>query len=170
MKLTNIFVDLQILPHELNFCIRIFHQARQSLLDGLHLLTDSTKNAFFQTIELVEASPCSDLAQTNEDTTHSLEIKCLVTTKHEHEPAELNTESFDRLGFTLNMKICQVKWNIIEVTTTHQFQQAQKDFRQADYPKPASMLNKLYPLMGSGQVYLVHQDTPIHTGRTHQLS
>jgi hypothetical protein len=70
----------------------------------MHLPTDSTKDAFFQTIEAVEATPGSNLAPTNEDTTYGLEIERLVATKYEHKSAELNAESFDELGLPYVMK------------------------------------------------------------------
>ena len=56
----------------------------ECLLDGLYLLGDSREHSFLQTVELIKASPGTDLAQTNEDTTHGLEVKCLITVEDQH--------------------------------------------------------------------------------------
>lgn len=39
----------------------------------------------------------TDLTKTNEDSTHGLEVKCLITVEHQHEAPQLVTQSFDRL-------------------------------------------------------------------------
>jgi hypothetical protein len=71
----------------------------QTLLDRLHLLRDSTKNPLLQSIELVKASPCTDLTKADEDTAHSLEIEGFVATENEDETSQLYTQCLD--GFRL---------------------------------------------------------------------
>ena len=58
---THLVVNLDILPNQLDLRVRILHQRRETLLNALHLLTDSTQNPLLQSIELVEASPRADL-------------------------------------------------------------------------------------------------------------
>ena len=77
--LTHVAVDLDILPNELDFGIRVLHQRCQTLLDGLDLLGYRTENTLFKSIKLVETAPCPYLTETNEDTTHGLEVERLVT-------------------------------------------------------------------------------------------
>ena len=89
---TNVLVDLQALPNELDLSIRVLHQRRQTLLYALHLLTNSTQNPLLQSIELVKASPSADLTQSDEDTTHGLEVERLVATEDQelHCPTIVN--------------------------------------------------------------------------------
>ncbi len=65
----------------------------------MHLLTDGGKNSLFQSIEFVETTPCANLAESDKDTTHSLEIERLITTEYEHKSAQLKAKGLD--GFCL---------------------------------------------------------------------
>ena len=67
-------------------------------MDALYLLRDSTDDTLLETVELVEASPCANMTKTDEDTTHGLEVKCLVTAEDKDEASELDSESFDGLS------------------------------------------------------------------------
>lgn len=97
---THVPVDLDVLPNEFNFSVRVLDERCETLLDSLNLLRYGTKNTLFETIELVETTPRADLTETNEDTTHSLEVERLVATEDQDEATELYTESFDRFRFT----------------------------------------------------------------------
>lgn len=93
--LTNVLVDLQILPDQLNLGVGVLHQRCETLLNALHLLRYGTEDTLLKSIELVEATPCSDLTQTNENTAHGLEVECLVTTEYQHEATKLYTKGLD---------------------------------------------------------------------------
>ena len=93
---THLVVDLHVLANQLDLRVWILHERGKSLLDRLNLLRDGTEDALFQTIELIEASPCTDLTESDEDTTHGLEVERLVTAEDQDEPPELDTESLDR--------------------------------------------------------------------------
>ena len=93
--LTHVAVDLDVLPHKLNFGVGVLYQRCQALLDGLNLLGYCGEDALFETVELIETAPCSHLTKTNEDTTHGLEIESFVTAENEDEAAKLDTKSFD---------------------------------------------------------------------------
>lgn len=96
---THVSVDLDVLPNEFNFSVRVLDERCKTLLDSLNLLRHSTKNTLFETIELVETTPGTDLTKTDEDTTHGLEVERLVTTEDKDEATELYTESLDRFRF-----------------------------------------------------------------------
>ena len=72
----------------------------QGLLDGLDLLGHGRQHTFLQTIELIKASPCSHLAQTNKDAAHGLEIECLITVEHQHKSSQLVAKSLYRLSLS----------------------------------------------------------------------
>ena len=57
----------------------------QGNLDVLHLLGDGREHSLFQTVELVEAAPCSHLAQTHKDTTHGLKEKRFINLNDQYE-------------------------------------------------------------------------------------
>ena len=59
--LTHLVVDLHVLANQLDLRVWILHERGESLLDRLNLLRDGTEDALFQTIELIEASPSTDL-------------------------------------------------------------------------------------------------------------
>ena len=88
---TDIGVDLQALAHQLDLDVRVLRHLNQTLLDRLHLLGDGTENSLLQSIELIKASPCTDLTKANEDTTHGLEIEGFVATENQDETSQLNT-------------------------------------------------------------------------------
>ena len=69
----------------------------ECLLDGLYLLGDGREHSLLQTVELIKASPGTDLAETNKDTTHGLEVKCLITVEDQHKATQLVTKGFHRL-------------------------------------------------------------------------
>ena len=96
---THVLVDLDVLSNELNFGIRILDQGSQTLLNTLYLLRDGTKNSFFETVELIETSPGSDLTETDKDTAHGLEVERLVTAEDQDETPKLHTKRLDRLRF-----------------------------------------------------------------------
>ncbi len=80
--------------------VRVGSRVGETLLDTLDLLRDRREDTFLQSIELVETTPCSNSAETDKDTTHGLEVECLVTTEDNDKHAELNTERLDRLSLT----------------------------------------------------------------------
>ena len=92
---THILVDLHILSHKLDLRIGVLDKRCKTLLDGLDLLRNSTENTLLESIELIKASPRSNLTKTNENTTHGLEIESFVTAENEDEAAKLDTQSFD---------------------------------------------------------------------------
>ena len=63
----------------------------ECLLDGLDLLGDSRQHSLLQTVELIKASPRPHLTQTDKDTPHGLEVKCLITVEDEDKATELVT-------------------------------------------------------------------------------
>jgi hypothetical protein len=69
-------------------------------LDALNLLRDGTQNTFFQPIELVEASPSSDLTYSEENSSHRFEIESVIATEYQHKSTELTSQSFDGFRFT----------------------------------------------------------------------
>ena len=95
---THVLVQLDVLPHQLDLGVRVLDESRKTLLDALDLLRDGTEDTFLETVELVEAAPRADLAKTDEDTSHGLEVECLVATEDQDETSQLHTESLDRLG------------------------------------------------------------------------
>jgi hypothetical protein len=98
-KLTDVLVDFQILPYELNFRVGVLDERGETLLYALDLLRNGAENTLFQTIELVETAPRSDLTQSDENTSHGLEIERLVATEDQHKSAKLHAQRLDRLGF-----------------------------------------------------------------------
>ena len=48
-------------------------------LDGEDRLRNSGKHAFLKSIEFVEAAPGTDLAETDENTTHCIAIESFIT-------------------------------------------------------------------------------------------
>lgn len=72
----------------------------QSFLDRLDLLRNRRQHALFQSIELVETSPGTDLAQTDKDAAHRLEVERFVAVEDQHETAQLMAQGFDGLRFT----------------------------------------------------------------------
>lgn len=69
----------------------------ESLLYGLDLLGDSRQHPLLQSVELIEASPGTNLTKTNKDTAHGLEVKGLVTVEDQHKSTQLVTKSLHRL-------------------------------------------------------------------------
>lgn len=134
---TNVLVDLQILPNELDFSIRILDQRRETLLYRLNLLRNGTKNALFQSVKLIKAAPSADLAKTNENTTHSFEVKVLIATKDQYESTQLYTEGLHRFGLAWRPTSSLTSSKIVRKEITHQFQRGQKVHRQAGYPELA---------------------------------
>ena len=97
---TDILVNFQILSHELDFGVWILHEVCQTLLDGLDLLRYGTENSLFKPIELVEATPGSNLTEADEYAAHCLEIKRFVATEYKNKTTKLNAKSFHRFGFS----------------------------------------------------------------------
>ena len=91
--------DLELTTDELDLGIGIGDACTESKLDALNLLRDGREDALLQPVELVEATPSSDLAQSYEDPAHRLEVECLVATEDENETTKLNSERLDRFGF-----------------------------------------------------------------------
>ena len=54
----------------------------QCCLDGLDLHGDSRKHCFFETVELIKASPGAALDQTNEYPAHRLDINAFITVEN----------------------------------------------------------------------------------------
>ena len=66
----------------------------------MNLLGNSGQLFFQKTIELVEATPSAAFDQADEDATHRLIVKTLVTVENEHLAAKDLTQRFDCLGLT----------------------------------------------------------------------
>lgn len=96
---THLAIDLDVFAYKLDFMVGVLHECSQTLLYTLHLLRDGTKDTFFETVELVETSPCANLTETDEDTAHCLEVKRLVATKNQDESAQLYTQCLHRFRF-----------------------------------------------------------------------
>ena len=96
---THLVVDLDVLPNQLDLRVRVLDECGKTLLDGLDLLRDGTEDTLFETIELVETAPSTDLTKTNEDTSHCLEIERLVTAEDQDETPKLYTKRLNRLRF-----------------------------------------------------------------------
>lgn len=90
---THVLIELDVLADELDLRVRVLSERSETLLDTLDLLGDGTENAFLKTIELVETSPRAHLTETDEDTTHGLQVKCLVATEDKDEATQLYTKS-----------------------------------------------------------------------------
>jgi hypothetical protein len=88
---TGVCVDLELLADELNLRRRVLSGECEPLLDALNLLRDGRENPLLESIELVEATPGADLAETDKDATHRLKVECLVAAENEDEAAELDT-------------------------------------------------------------------------------
>jgi hypothetical protein len=99
MEPTNILVNFQILPDQLDLRVGILCQRSKSLLNRLNLLRNSTQNSLFQPIEFVETTPSANLAQANEYTAHGLEIECFVATKDKNKSTQLYAKGLHRLSF-----------------------------------------------------------------------
>lgn len=96
---TDILVDLQTFADQLDFGVGVLGNSGKTLLNALNLLRNRGQDALLETIELVEATPSTDLAETNEDTPHRLKVKRLVAAEDQNEATQLNSQRFDRLGF-----------------------------------------------------------------------
>ena len=99
-KRTHLAVDLDALANKFDLGVRVLSEGRETLLDTLDLLCDSRQDTLLETVELIETAPGSDLTQTNENTTHGLEVESLVTAENEDESTELHAKCLDGLGFT----------------------------------------------------------------------
>lgn len=86
---TSVWANSNRFPNKLDLCGRVADCRCQPLLDNLHLLRHSTQNSLFQSIDLVEAAEGADSAESDENSTHSLEVKGLIATEDKHESSEL---------------------------------------------------------------------------------
>jgi len=84
-------VQTEFFIHQVNALSVLF----QAHLNGQNLLRYGRQHAFFQTVELIEASPGAHLAESNEDATHSLAIEGLIAVEHKSEATHLHAQSFD---------------------------------------------------------------------------
>jgi hypothetical protein len=58
-------------------------------LDHQDLLGACGEHTLLETVELIEATPSAHLAETNEDTTHSVEIEGLIAIEDKYKVAQL---------------------------------------------------------------------------------
>lgn len=100
---SSILAQSKLSTNEFDLGSRIVDSSAETELDRLDLLRDSTEDAFFESIELVETSPRSDLTQSNEDPSHRLKVERLVATEYENESSELHTERLDRFRLSCNV-------------------------------------------------------------------
>ena len=91
---------MKLSSNKLDLSLIIFNTLLESKLNILDLLGHGGQDPLLETVEFIKATPCTDLADTEEDATHSLEVKRVVTAEDESKSSELDTESLDRLGFT----------------------------------------------------------------------
>lgn len=89
-------VKLDITTHEID----AFLQVTKTRLDREDLLRDSGEHTLFKSIELIEATPGADLAETDEDATHRVAIERLITVKDEDEATELGAQGLHRFSLT----------------------------------------------------------------------
>ncbi|KAI6748665.1 hypothetical protein HG530_015438 [Fusarium avenaceum] len=78
-KDTSVFVDVKLTTYQLNLRLVILDTLLKTQLDILDLLRNSGQDSLLQTVELVETAPSANLADTEEDTAHGLEIEGVVT-------------------------------------------------------------------------------------------
>jgi len=81
--------------YELDLVFGVRETRAQSELNALNLLGDSTEDTFFESIEFVEATPCSHLTETDKDATHRLEVESFVTAENKDETTKGDSECFD---------------------------------------------------------------------------
>jgi hypothetical protein len=96
--------DLELASDELNLGVGIGEAGTETELNALDLLRDGREDALLESVELVEASPSADLAETDEDAAHRLEVERLVAAKHEDEATELDSQRLDRFGFACEVE------------------------------------------------------------------
>jgi hypothetical protein len=80
---------------QLNLRLVILDTLLEAQLNVLDLLRDSGQDTLLQTVELVETTPSTDLADTKEDTAHGLEVESVVTAEDKCESSQLHTKGFD---------------------------------------------------------------------------
>ena len=77
----------------------------------LDLLTDSRKDIFFQSVELIKAAPGAALDQTHEDAANTFEVKFPITVEHQHLHGQMgkfsNTCASDVRSWTVQAKRSQ---------------------------------------------------------------
>ena len=74
--------------------------ALEALLNRLNLLRDGGQDALLETVELIEATPCADLAEANENAAHGLEIEGLIAAEDKNEATQGVTEGLNGLRLT----------------------------------------------------------------------
>jgi hypothetical protein len=92
---TGVAVNLQASSYHINLTIRVFNILLQSNLNVLHLLGHGGQNTLLQSVKLVETTPSTDLTNTQENTTHRLEIKSIITTEHQGKSSKLYSQRFN---------------------------------------------------------------------------
>ena len=95
-KGSDLWIQLNILAHQLDLALPF----SKTSLDDQNLLRAGREHTFLQSVELVEAAPSSDLAETDEDTAHCVEIEGFIAVEHQHEETELRAESLYGLCFS----------------------------------------------------------------------
>ena len=85
---THISVELAGITHQ----FYTGQLSEHSLLDSQDLLRASRKDSLFQSVELIEAAPRADLAETSENTTHGSIIETLVAVEYKHESPQLSAK------------------------------------------------------------------------------
>ncbi len=95
-KTTNLRVQSHVLAHQLDLALSF----PQTSLDHQDLLGACGEHTLLETVELIEAPPSAHLAETNEDTTHSVEIEGLIAIEDKHKVAQLGAQCLYGLSLT----------------------------------------------------------------------
>ena len=97
----HVLVDPDLLAHQLHRGVGLVCGLDlEMLLDCLNLLGHGGQSSLLESVKLVKASPGSHLTQTDEDPSHGLEVKSLVTVEDEDKSAKLVSKSLDSLSFS----------------------------------------------------------------------
>mmetsp|Transcript_19505 Transcript_19505/g.56126 ORF Transcript_19505/g.56126 Transcript_19505/m.56126 type:complete len:212 (+) Transcript_19505:6194-6829(+) len=89
----NVFVELDGPSQQFNGVLTF----EQTSLNRKNLLANGGEDSLLQSIELVEASPGSNLTKTTEQTAHGTEVKSLIAIHHHNEATELGTQRLNTL-------------------------------------------------------------------------
>lgn len=102
-KGTDLWIQLDILTHQFNFALSF----SETSLNDQNLLRAGREHTFLQSVKLVEAAPSTDLAETDEDATHCVEVEGFVAVEHQDKETELRTKGFNGLSLACS---CGTKW------------------------------------------------------------
>ena len=95
-KDTCILVDFNSSPKQFKRRLSFLN----SPLNNLNLLRDRRQLFFKESVELVEATPCSTFYKTNENSTHGFVVKAFIAIENQHLSTESLTQSLHTFSFT----------------------------------------------------------------------